>query len=808
MLFAHLRIAAKFLIKHRDYTLINTTGLALSLASVLFIGLYIYDELCFDRFHTKADRIYRVIEHERSEDGQEMKLADVGFRLGTLQDQLPVIEGSCRIARFGRSNFGTTENDNKIYEAFTLTDQGFLELFDFRIAYGTKEKGLSEANTAVITRSTAMRLFGMADVVNKTIVRNGEQSFRITAVLEDFPPNSQIQGDMFFAMETFATAPWYREQLVNDWDDNQFPTYVLARQGTEKKALEEAIAVVVKPNLDKESTTIGFSLQPLAEVHFYSADIQGGAAVRMGEISYLYIFGAVGIFILLIACINYVNLSTSLSVSRGKEVGVKKVAGATRFNLIRQFITESNLVSIIALLMALLLVNVLLPLFNSFTGKAVSMTLIWSPVVMTIIVAFILLVGTISGSYPAFYLSRFKPAQAIKGAALAKKGFLRQGLVVFQFSLAISLILATLIAYQQLSFIRHKNLGFQQEQLVVLDINSGDVRRGFETIKTELAAIPDVKSVTVSSRVPGEWKNIPQVGLTLNGSDVKQRLFFMAADAEFVGTFQIDMIAGRNFSDDNPGDSSSFLINETAARMLGIATAANDNVVITTVNYSVGDNALEQPFSGRIIGIVKDFHFQSLHQEIGPLMIAWRNNPIHPIDYFSIRLTQGDWPVALKKIESAFAKVDPSHLIEYNFLDQRLEDFYREDIRRGQIFAVATAIAIALACLGLFSLASFMTEQRTKEIGIRKALGATTSQIVMMLSGNYLKLIIASFIIATPIAIWALGFWLESFAYRISVGWLTVAAACVLSLLVAIATVGVKSLKAAMENPVKALRSE
>jgi putative ABC transport system permease protein len=797
MLFAHLRIAAKFLLKHRDYALINTIGLALSLVCVLFIGLYVYDEVSFDRFHSRADDICRVIEHERTADGANAKLADVGFRLGTLNEQLSEIEKSCRIATFGRSNFSTAENDHKIYEYFNISDQGLLDIFDFKIYAGSQEKALSESFTAVITKSTAMRLFGTADATGKTIIRNGDQSFKVTAVLEDFLPNSQIQGNMFFSLESFSSAPWYKENLPADWEGNTFSTYVLTKPGTDRIALEKSINAVAKPNLKKESTTIGFSLQPMTDVHFHSADIRGGYAVNMGDISYLYIFGAVGIFILVIACINYINLSTSLSITRGKEVGVKKVAGATRFNLIRQFITESNMVSLAALLIALLLVNVLLPSFNQFTGKALSMSLIWSFPVLAVIIAFTLIVGTLSGSYPALFLSRFKPAQAIKGFSSAQRSVLRQGLM-----------LATSIAYQQMSFIRHKNLGFQQEQLVVLDINSGDVRRGFEVIKNEISKLPAVKDVCVSSRVPGEWKNIPQVGISANGSDIKEKIYFMGADEAFIKTFEIDLLAGRNLSDEIPADSSSFLINETAARILGITQPANEDIVITSVNYAVEDSNLEQPVRGKIVGIVKDFHFQSLHQKIGPLMIAWRDNPIHSIDYFSVRLAQGDWPATLQGIEKAFQKVDPSQLIEYNFLDQRLEDFYREDMRRGQLFALAAGIAIALACLGLFSLASFMTEQRTKEIGIRKALGATATQIVVMLSGNYLKLVVAGFVIATPIAIWALGLWLQSFAYRIDIGWLSILTACILSLLIALATVGFKSLNAAMENPVKALRNE
>jgi putative ABC transport system permease protein len=808
MLFAHFRIAFKFLVKHKDYTLINTIGLALSLVCVLFIGLFIHDELASDRFHSKADRIYRVIEKERSADGQETNIADVSFRVGSLHEQLPELEGSCRISTFWRSNFSTPENENKVYEQFTVSDQGFFDLFDFELYAGSREKALSEANTAIVTRSMAIRLFGTADVLGKTIIRERDQSFKITAVLEDFPPNSQIQGNMFFSLESFANAEWYRKQLPNDWDGNGFPTYILARENTDRASLEKAINAAVRPNLPKESTMVSIYLQPLTDVHFYSAGIEGGRAVNMGEISYLYIFGAVGLFILLIACINYINLSTSLSITRGKEVGVKKVAGATRLNLIWQFITESNMVSLMALLIALLMVNVMIPSFNAFTGKAISMSLIWSPPVLSAIVIFIFLVGTLSGSYPAFYLSRFKPAQAIKGFSSVQKGLMRQGLVVFQFALAITLILATSVAYQQLSFIRNKNLGFQKEQLVVLDINSGDVRRGFDVIKTELSKISAVKEVSVSSRVPGEWKNLPQVGVSMHGSDVEDKLYFMGADAAFLKTFEIDLIAGRNFSEEILTDSTAFLINETAARMLGIVKPADDPINIGVVNFGTQDGNLDQPFQGRVIGIVKDFHFQSLYQQVGPLIIAWRDNPVHAIDYFTVRLSQNDWSSTLKDVERAFQKVDPAHLIEYNFLDQRLEDFYREDMKRGQLFAVATAVAIALACLGLFSLASFMTEQRTKEIGIRKALGATTAQIVVMLSSNYLKLVVAGFIIATPIAVWALSEWLQSFAYRISIGWVSVLVTCTLSVFIALATVGFKSLRAAMENPVKALRNE
>ena len=574
--------------------------------------------------------------------------------------------------------------------------------------------------------------------------------------------------------------------------------------------MENAITETVNKNRDAKTPKTSFSLQPLSEIHFHSADIRGGYARNPGALYYLYIFGAVGLFIITIACINYINLSTSLSITRGKEVGVKKVAGAGRAQLVWQFITESSLVSLAALMIAVVVIIILLPSFNAFVGKQVSFDLLTDVRVMIALLGFALLIGFLSGSYPAFYLSRFKPAMAIKGfsAAGKKSGGLRQGLVVFQFALSITLILSTLMARQQLNFIRNRDLGFQKDQLVVLDINSGLVRKGFDVIKTEISKIPLVKDITVSSRVPGEWKNLPQVGVAVQGTEALQKMYFMGVDANFLRTFDIKLLDGRNFSEEILADSASFIINETAAKELGFANPFNESLTVQSVNFSVDDEALDTPFRGRIIGVIKDFHFQSLHQKIGPMLLAFRNNPIHSIDYFSVRLMPGDAQSALKDMDNILRAIDPAHLIEYNFLDDRLDNFYRQDTKRGQLFTIAAVVSVGLACLGLFSLVSFMTEQRTKEIGIRKALGATTAQIVTLLSSTYIKLVLAAFVIATPLAIWAINQWLQSFAYKTEIGMLTIIVTGIFSLMIAVVTVGYKSIKAAWENPGKSLRSE
>ena len=432
-------------------------------------------------------------------------------------------------------------------------------MFDFKVLYGSRENALAEANAIVLTKSSAEQLFGTADVVNKFIrTDRAEQPFKITAVLEDFPPNSHLSFNLLVSLKSFAGADWYKEVSASDWSSNSFSTYVLLKNSIDANKVENAITETVNKNRDAKTPKTSFRLQPLTEIHFHSADIRGGYAQNPGALYYLYIFGAVGLFIITIACINYINLSTSLSITRGKEVGVKKVAGAGRGNLIVSLLQNPPSLAHWLLLAALLVVVALLPSFNNFVGKQISVYFFSDIRVIIALLAFALFIGLLSGSYPAFYLSRFKPALAIKGFSTGgkKSGGLRQGLVVFQFALSITLILATLMARQQLDFIRNRDLGFQKDQLVVIDINSGLVRKGFDVIKTEISKIPLVKDITVSSRVPGEWKNLPQVGVAVQGTEELQKMYFMGVDANFLRTFDIKLLDGRNFSEEILADSA------------------------------------------------------------------------------------------------------------------------------------------------------------------------------------------------------------------------------------------------------------
>jgi putative ABC transport system permease protein len=655
----------------------------------------------------------------------------------------------------------------------------------------------------------AIRIFGTIEAVGKTIHAGRiDQPFTVTGVLKDLPSNTHLDFKMLYSMESFASNDWYKELQASDWSSNNFPTYYKLKPGVDAVEVGRKLTSIVKSKRAEDKGPFQLWLQPVPDIHFNSAEIKSGYNARPGNIYYVYIFVAVGLFVLVIACVNYVNLSTAFSITRGKEVGVKKIAGARRSQLVVQFITESTCIALAAVVIAMFFVNVLLPSFNEFTGKTIEIGLLYAMPSLLILFIFALVIGVLSGSYPAFYISRLKPVTALKGLSKSSQGaaWVRKGLVVFQFTLSIALIIASLTAYRQIQFIQSTNLGFNQEQLVVLDINSGKVRQGAETIKTELSRIPAAKSVSITSRVPGEWKNLVRVNVTTAEKPENSEMFFIGADEDFLTTFEIDLLKGRNFRAEK-SDSTAVLINEAAASLLGIK-APGDHVTIPSINYVGPDEPLQNPFQVKVIGIVKDFHFQSLYQKIAPLMIAYRSNPVQSIDYFTVRLLPGDLEPTLKTMEKVIKQIDPDHPLEYNFLDERLADFYREDKRRGELFGMAAFVSIGIACLGLFSLASFNTEQRTKEIGIRKTLGASVAQITVLLSRDYVKLVAIGFLIAVPISLWALNEWLSSFAYRVEIGVLILSVAGILSVAIALLTVGLKSIKAAMSNPVNSLRNE
>ena len=807
----YFKIVLRNLWRNKTYSFINIFGLTLGLVCFLLIALYVFDELTYDGFHQNANNIYRVVETKVSPQGKESKIAAVSYKISEQSPVLiPEVKKAARFSAFGRSNVSDPSSTNTFYEMFNLANQDFLTVFDFKLLEGNRATALTAPRSVIMTEEAAKRIYGVSSVLGKTLrIDRDSLPYTITGVLENFPANSHISFNLIFS-ESSITGSGYQNFIASDWTSNQYPTYLALDKNADIKKATQKLEQLVNSNRKENDQKTSFALQPLRAIHFHSAEIEGTPMERKGNLSYIYVFSVVALFVLLIACINYMNLTTARFAGRGKEIAVRKVTGAMRGNLIKQFLSEALFMAIIALILALGITKLLLPSFNSFSEKQLDLGLttdprIWIGVIITVVV-----VGLFAGAYPALFQSRLKPLMLLKNKIQQSKGqlSLRKGLVVFQFFLSIIMVVATIVVFLQMKYVNTTDMGFNKEQLVVVDINSGAVRRGAETIKTEYSKIPSVSSVSVTSRVPGEWKVIPKVKAKSQGTgDVPADMYFMAVDDQFLKTFEVDLHNGRNFTT-NPADSSAVIINETAANMFGIKVPSEQLIEIPSLDFSGNVSQLNEPFRARVVGIVKDFNFRSLREKVAPLILAYPNNPVHNIDYFTIRMNTANVEQTLGQMENVLHKVDANHLFEYNFLDKQWENFYRDDQKRQIIFLVIAALTILIACLGLFGLATYAAEQRIREIGIRKVLGASVSGIVTMLSRDFVKLVLIASVLAIPVAWWMMNSWLNDFAYRTKIYWWVFVIAGVLALLVALLTVGLKALKAAIANPVKSLRTE
>ncbi|HKH61968.1 MAG TPA: ABC transporter permease [Flavitalea sp.] len=802
MLKNYLKIAWRNLIKNKTFSFINIFGLTIGLTSFLLIALYVFDELTFDKFHKNASRLYRVVESRTTREGKHTNNAGSAYQISESgKSKIPGITDAVRLLTLRRANISTFENANVFYEDFWIANSAFLTAFDFKLLQGDRRTALTMPHSVVITEETAKKLFGSTDVLGKTLRADTDSvPYKITGVLKNFPANSHLSLNLCVS-ESSMTHPDFKQFVNTDWNSNAFLTYLLLNEKTDSRLIESKITGLVKSNqrrdiIDKRS----FILQPLTDIHFYSGEIQQSG--RQGNITYVYVFSIIGFFVLLIACINYMNLTTARFANRAKEIAVRKVAGASRKSLTAQFLSEAFLVSVIALLLALIAVKLLLPSFNSFTEKQLVLGpdtdyRIWLGIVFSIVV-----VGSLSGIYPALFQSGLKPLALLKNKLNIGKGNLsmRRSLVVFQFSLSIIMIVATIVVYLQMQYVNKKDMGFNREQLLVVDINSGKVRASAETIKTEFAKIRRVMNVSVSSRVPGEWKSIPRIKVRTEKliSNEGIDMYFLGVDEPFLKTYQVDLLKGRNFIAGSLSDSSAVILNQTAAKQLGITEALEQTIEIPQ----------EEVFRARVIGIAKDFNFQSLREPIAPMVIGFQKNPVHNIDYFTARVATDNVSETLTKMESVIHSIDQNHLFEYHFLDKQWDLFYREDKIRETIFLIVAMLTILIACLGLFGLATYAAAQRIKEIGIRKVLGASVVSIVSMLSKDFLKLVLIAALLAFPIAWWAMNNWLQEFAYHIRISWWIFVLAGGVAVLIALLTISFQAIKAAIRNPVKSLRTE
>jgi len=818
----YFKTAWRTITRNKFYTAINVAGLTFGLSCFLLIGLFLFDELTFDQQHSNADRIYRVVEH-KNVNGEATVIAAAGYKLAEESKKKVVgVENTTRLQRTGRANLINPENPVNFQETVTIADDQFLQIFDFPLLIGDRRTALQEPYSIIINEDLAMRLFNKKDVIGKILQFSFmDEPLKITGILKNHPRNSSFDFNSLISDASFRNTDFYKNMIAGDWLSNNFSVYALLKPATNPEAVSVNMKKLVDDNFKTPAgVSFSLSLQSLNDIHLRSENIVDGArnsnveAMSQGSVFYIRVFALIAFFVLLIAGINYMNLSTARASSRLKEIAVRKSIGAARGHLIRQFLFESLLVTLISFILALIVVNLLLPAFNAFANKQLSLGFSTDYRIWILAIVFALVTGFLSGSYPALMLSRFKPVLLLKGFKIRNKYdlSLRKTLVVFQFAISTVMIIGTIVLFLQVRYLNNTNLGFDKDLLVVIDVNTNKARTNFETVKTEMSKIPTVKNVSVTSRVPGEWKSYRIIKIKNDGNTEEPRVSYMfGIDKDFAKTFGVTIIKGRNFVNQN--DSASIIINETAAKMLGITEPSDQIVEIPAVSRGGGGpftplNQANISFKPRVIGIVKDFHFQSLRDKIEPLVLAYNQNPIHNIDYYTARISATDIQSSLDKLKTVMVNNDADDPFEYHFLDEQLALFYVEDQRRQTILIWVSLATIIIACLGLFGLATYSANQRIKEIGVRKVLGASIVNLASLLSKDFLKLVLIANGIAFPVAWWATNKWLQEYAYHINVEWWVFVLAGAAAILIALTTVSYQAIKAAMSNPVRSLRTE
>ncbi|HEV2832622.1 MAG TPA: ABC transporter permease [Hanamia sp.] len=806
----YLIVAWRNLVRKKVFSAINIFGLALGLAIFTLISLYVLDELSYDRYNELANRIYRVNTHikvngsEFNDNNTPAPMADA------LVNNYPRIEQAVRIS--GGGDVLVKKGDETLIEknAF-FADSNLFKVFTLHMLEGNPITALKDPNSIVISASMAGKYFNTMDVIGKTLKLDNTTFYRITGVIKDVPAQSHLHFNFIRAMAGLEFSK------SNFWLSNSFMTYILVRKGTTQSEIDSYLKQTAEKyagpqlmdmvhssisDIEKNGGYFKYSSIPLPKIHLYSE--LSSEIEPSGNIQYVYISGIIGLLILLIACINFMNLSTAQSAGRAKEVGVRKVIGSGRANLIKQFLTESLLTALVAFILSGALIVLLLPLLNQLSGKEITLASHLFTWLFPALMGVALICGLLAGAYPAFVLSAFDPIKILKGKFVLNVGGykLRNALVIFQFTTAIILITGTLVIYQQLDYIRHKNLGYDRDHVLVLD-NAYALGEHVQTFKHEILQLPGVVAGSLTENLPtttaNEWnKNAYSTDATMSASHT-QTIVDWAVDAGYIPALKMKIVEGRNFSEDMPTDSSAIIINETAARSLGFTNPLNAKL------YDFNSQA-KQTQEFHVIGVVKDFNAGSLRYTTEPLVMRYSKYG----GQFIFRIKSANIPQLIAQIESRYHSFDQmsSQPFLYSFLDEDFNNLYKGEQRTGTMFSTFTALAIFIACLGLYGLAVYSAEQRTKEIGIRKVLGASVKGIISLLSKEFIRLIIVSIVIATPLAWWAMNKWLQSFAYRIHVSWWVFVVAGFTALLIALITVSFQAIKAAVANPVESLRAE
>ena len=809
----YLKIAWRNLLKSKAFSFINIAGLAAGLSCFILITLYVIDELSYDKYNEKASRIFRI-NGDIKFGGNTLNLAVTSDAMGpALKKDYPQVEQYVRLYASEGSKL-IRKGNSFINEDYVVhADSTLFDVFTLPAIAGDTKTALNEPNTVVLTETAARKYFGTTDVVGKMLETKDRDKtlYKVTAVIKDMPANSHFHYDFFFSMKN-VDYEW------GNFLSNNFHTYIVLSEGTNYKEFEKNFPAVLAKyalpqimvymptmksmdDLKASGDKLEYTLMPLTDIHLHSNRFPELAA--NSNILYVYIFSAVALFILLIACINFMNLSTARSANRAKEVGIRKVLGTEKNHLIRQFLTESILMVFIGLGLALLIIWAVIPWFNTLSGKTISLLTLLSFPILPLLIVLPFLVGILAGIYPAFFLSSFKPITVLKGKINAgfRKSTLRSGLVVFQFATSIVLIIGTVVVYRQLNYIQTTQIGFNKDQLLIVD-GTYALGQQKDAFKNDVLGFSGVKGATMSNFLPINPSSRNDNTFSKEAvMDAKNALSMQIwqVDPEYIPVMGMEMAKGRNFSRDFGGDSLSMIINESTASILGY----EDPIGKKIYGSNGSDGTMNEVYT--VVGVVKNFHYESLRDKIGPLCMILGNRNLNRAVF---KVSTADMQPLIAKIEKRFKEMAPDMPFSYRFMDKGFENMYKDEQKIGRMGLSFAILAILIACLGLLGLVTYMAEQRTKEIGVRKVLGATVTDIVTMLSKDFLRLVLIAAVFAFPLAWWFMHSWLQDFAFRIDIGWWVFFLAGGIAFFIAVFTVSFQAIKAALSNPVKSLRSE
>jgi putative ABC transport system permease protein len=803
----YLKIALRNFQKHKGFSFINIFGLAFGVACCLMIVLFVLDEISFDRYHEKADQIYRVGINGYINNTSFQGVVTCAPMAETLVREYPDVTAATRLRNFGYPVF---RHEDKVFseERVFWVDQAFFDVFTVSFIKGDRKTALAEPNTIVLTRSMALKYFGDENPVGKSLNADRQRDYLITGVVEDTPRNSHFHYDFLASLST------YEDSRRPIWVSNNYHTYLVLQKGASPEAFEEKLVELVKKYVGPQIQAAagisleqffesggewGYFIQPLTDIHLrsqYDYELEPN-----GDIAYVYIFSIIALGILLVACINFVNLATARSMNRAREVAIRKTVGSRRAQLIRQFLAETTLTSLFAVVLALLVVQILLPLFNRMTDKALFVPYIENIVTIPALLGVVLFIGLLAGIYPAFFLASFDPADVLKSETMGKtkKSNLRNVLVVFQFTVSIVLIVGTFIVDKQLKYIQNMDLGFNKDQVVIVK-KTDDLGNQIQTFKQELVKNVRIDSASNTGSLIGQDFGNSAFKIAGETGEETHLLWTYFTDSHFVDTYQIEMAAGRYFEEGRQVDRQAVVLNESAVKDMGLVDPVGKQIVA----YGPTKKQ-EQSFT--IIGVMKDFHFESLHFQIRPLIVLMYG-PENRGRYVSVRIDSEGIRETMAFLESTWRRFADNQAFEYEFFDDHFAKIYKAEERTGQIFFAFSLLAIIIASLGLFGLAAFHAEQRTKEIGIRKILGATESKIIFLLSKQFTKWVVLSNLIAWPIAYYFMHKWLQRFAFRPGISVWPFLLASVVVLIIALFTVSYQTIKAARSDPVDLLRYE